>query len=444
MDEKKPPVADAEAGDTEPGLLKRVVKALGPGLVTGAADDDPSGIATYSQAGAGFGFSLLWAFPLMYPLLLAVQESCGRIGAITGKGLAAVIKENYNKKLLYMSVGLVAAANTVNIGADLGAMAAATQLFVDVPLPAIVILYAILIVILEIFITYAIYARILKWLAATLLAYPVTAFLIGQDWAEVLRNTFTLTPQINSQTIYIFVGMLGTTISPYLFFWNTSEIVEEEIFQNNIAQIGEDPKATRRFLLNMQIDNFAGMTFACVTAWFIVIVCASTLYKSGGTEITTAADAARALEPLVQNFANAGFIAKLIFSAGIIGLGLLAVPVLAASSSYAISEALGWKEGLYRKYGDAKGFYGIIILATFAGLVINFLGINPIKALVFTAVFNGVAAVPLLIMIVRVGNNKKIMGEYKNGKISNLFIGLALALMTSSVLVLFYAVMKGY
>jgi NRAMP (natural resistance-associated macrophage protein)-like metal ion transporter len=444
MDEKKLPVVDAEAGNPEPSLFKRVLKALGPGLVTGAADDDPSGIATYSQAGAGFGFALLWAFPLMYPLLMAVQESCARIGAITGKGLAAVIKENYNKKLLYMSVGLVVAANTVNIGSDLGAMAAATQLFVDVPLSSIVIFYAILIVLLEIFITYATYARILKWLAAALLAYPVTALLIGQDWAEVFRNTFTLTPQINSQTIYIFVGMLGTTISPYLFFWNTSEIVEEEIVQKNISQIGEDPKATKRFLFDMQIDNFVGMTFASVTAWFIVIVCASTLYKSGGTEINSAADAARALEPLVQNFANAGFIAKLIFSVGIIGLGLLAVPILAASSSYAISEAMGWKEGLYRKYGDAKGFYGIIILATFAGLVINFLGINPIKALVFTAVFNGVAAVPLLVMIVKVGNNKKIMGDYKNGKISNIFISLALGLMTSAVLVLFYAVMKGY
>lgn len=444
MDKNELPVIGAEVGNPEPKLFKRVLKALGPGLVTGAADDDPSGIATYSQAGAGFGFGLLWAFPVMYPLLMAVQESCARIGAITGKGLAAVIKENYNKKLLYMSVGLVVVANTINIGSDLGAMAAATQLFVNIPLSAIVILYAILIVLLEIFITYGTYARILKWLAVALLAYPVTAFLIGQDWAEVFRNTFTLTPLINFQTIYIFVGMLGTTISPYLFFWNTSEIVEEEIVQKNISQIGEDPKATKRFLFNMQIDNFVGMTFASVTAWFIVIVCASTLYKSGGTEINTAADAARALEPLVQNFANAGFIAKLIFSVGIIGLGLLAVPILAASSSYAISEAMGWKEGLYRKFGDAKGFYGIIILATFAGLIINFLGINPIKALVFTAVFNGVAAVPLLIMIVKVGNNKKIMGEYKNGKVSNIFICLALGLMASAVLVLFYALIKGY
>lgn len=444
MDKNEPPVIVAGLENPEPKLFKRVLKALGPGLVTGAADDDPSGIATYSQAGAGFGFGLLWAFPMMYPLLMAVQESCARIGAITGKGLAAVIKENYNKKLLYMSVGLVVVANTINIGSDLGAMAAATQLFVNAPLSAIVILYAIIIVLLEIFITYGAYARILKWLAVALLAYPLTALLIGQDWAEIFSNTFTLTPQINFQTIYIFVGMLGTTISPYLFFWNTSEIVEEEIIQKNISLIGEDPKATKQFLFNMQIDNFAGMTFASVTAWFIVIVCASTLYKSGGAEIITAADAARALEPLVQNFANAGFIAKLIFSIGIIGLGLLAVPILAASSSYAISEAMGWKEGLYRKYGDAKGFYGIIILATFAGLVINFLGINPIKALVFTAVFNGVAAVPLLIMIVKVGNNKKIMGNYKNGKISNFFISLALGLMASAVLVLFYAFIMGY
>jgi len=416
----------------------RFLHVLGPGLVTGAADDDPSGIATYSQAGAGYGFGLLWAFPLMYPFLLAVQESCSRIGAITGKGLAAVIKEHYSKKLLYMSVGLVVIANTINIGADLGAMAATTQLFVNAPFALLAVLYAIIIVLLVVFVSYRTYAKILKWLAITLLAYPITVFMVGQNWPEVFRSTFTLAPQITFETMYIFVGMLGTTISPYLFFWDTSEVVEEEIAKHNRAKIGVQPKATKRFLRNLRIDNFVGMTLASLTAWFIVIACASTLFQSGITEINTAADAARALEPLVQNFPNSGFIAKLIFSVGIIGIGLLAVPVLAGSSSYAISEALGWKEGLYRKFNKAKGFYIIIILATFIGLAMNFIGLDPIKALIFTAVFNGIAAVPLLFVIAKVGSNEKIMGEYKNSRTSNIFVRLAFVMMALAVLILFY------
>jgi NRAMP (natural resistance-associated macrophage protein)-like metal ion transporter len=423
--------------------FSRFLRVLGPGLVTGAADDDPSGIATYSQAGAGFGLTLLWAFPLMYPLLLAVQESCARIGAISGKGLAAVIKEHYSRKVLYSAVLLVVVANTVNIGADLGAMASTTKLFIDVPFAVLAILYAVVIVLLVVFVNYKTYAKMLKWLAVALLAYPVTAFMVGQDWGEVLRNTFTLTPTINFQTIYIFVGMLGTTVSPYLFFWDTSEVVEEEIEKRNIKQIGEVPKATKRFLHNLRVDNFIGMTLASLTAWFIVIACASTLNASGVTEINTAADAARALEPLVQSFPNAGLVAKLIFSVGIIGLGLLAVPVLAGSSSYAISEALGWKEGLHRKFTRAKGFYVIIILATLSGLAMNFIGIDPIKALIYTAVFNGIAAVPLLYMIAKIGNNRAIMGDYKNGLLSNLLIRITFVVMGLSVLVLLYSFVKG-
>jgi len=422
--------------------FSRFLHVLGPGLVTGAADDDPSGIATYSQAGAGFGSGLLWAFPLMYPLLLAVQESCSRIGAITGKGLASVIKENYSKKLLYMSVILVVVANTVNIGADLGAMAATTQLFVSIPFTVLAIFYAIIIILLVVFVQYKTYAKMLKWLAVALLAYPITAMLVGQNWGELLRTTFTLHPQLNSQTIYIFVGMLGTTISPYLFFWDTSETIEEEIATKRLSETGKNPKISKRFLRGVRTDNFVGMTLASVTAWFIVVACASVLFKNGVTEISTAADAARALEPLVRGFPNAGLIAKLIFSVGIIGLGLLAVPVLAGSSSYAISETLGWREGLYRKFKRAAGFYTVIIVATLVGLGINFLGIDPIKALVFTAVFNGIASVPLLFMIAKVGNNKKIMGQYKNGILSNIFVRLAFVVVAISVLALFYLSFK--
>ncbi|MBP9738239.1 divalent metal cation transporter [Candidatus Saccharibacteria bacterium] len=423
--------------------FSRFLHILGPGLVTGAADDDPSGIATYSQAGAGFGYGLLWAFPFMYPLLLAVQESCSRIGAVTGKGLAAVIKENYSRKLLYMSVLMVVVANTINIGADLGAMAATTQLFVDLPFATLAVFYAALVILLVVFVKYKTYAKILKWLAITLLAYPVTALLVAQDWPEIFRSTFTLTPVINSQTIYIFVGMLGTTISPYLFFWDTSEVVEEEISKHRLTTTGKDPKITKHFLKSIRLDNFVGMTLASVTAWFIVVACASVLFKNGITEINTAADAAKALEPLVQGFPNAGLIAKLIFSVGVIGLGLLAVPVLAGSSSYAISETFGWDEGLYRKFKRAHGFYIVIILATLVGLGINFLGIDPIDALIFTAVFNGIAAVPLLFMISRVGNSRAIMGQYKNGVLSNIFVKLASVVMLVAVLALFYFTVTG-
>lgn len=421
----------------------RFLRVLGPGLVTGAADDDPSGIATYSQAGAAYGYGLLWAFPLMYPLLLAVQESCSRIGAVTGKGLAAILKENYSKKMLYASVLLVVVANTVNIGADLGAMAATTQLFVSAPFVLLAVFYTILVILLEVFVPYKTYARILKWLAVALLAYPLTAFLVGQDWPKVFAATFNTHPQMNFDTLYIFVGMLGTTISPYLFFWDTSEIVEDEIAKKRLTKVGSAPKITKHFLRGIRIDNFVGMTLASVTAWFIVIACASTLYVNGVTEINSAADAAKALEPLVQGIPNAGLVAKLIFSVGIIGLGLLAVPVLAGSSSYAISEMFGWREGLYRKFKRAIGFYVVIAIATIVGLSINFLGIDPIKALIFTAVFNAVAAVPLLAMIARVGNNKDVMGEYSNGAISNVGVRLALLVMSVSVLFLLFALATG-
>ena len=317
----------------------RFLRILGPGLVTGAADDDPSGIATYSQAGAAHGYGLLWAFPLMFPLLLAVQESCARIGAITGKGLAANLKEHYSKKMLFIAVALVVVANVINIGSDLGAMAATMQLFFpDMSFGLLAVGFAFGVILLEIGVPYRIYAKILKWLAITLLAYPVTAFVIGQPWGEVLKATFNFTPEMNFATIYIFVGMLGTTVSPYLFFWDTSEVVEEEIKKHNVAKIGRDPIATKHFLHRLRIDNFTGMGLASLTAWFIVIVCASVLFSHGITNITSAADAAKALEPLVSGFPNAGFISKVIFSVGIIGLGLLAVPVLAGSASYAISE----------------------------------------------------------------------------------------------------------
>lgn len=424
------------------GKFGRSIRILGPGVVTGAADDDPSGIATYSQAGATYGYGLLWLFPIMFPLLLAVQESCARIGAVTGSGLAAILKHYYSKKVLLSAVLLVVVANTVNIGADLAAMAATTQLLIpSAPLAGLAIFFAIICVVMQIAMPYKQYAKILKWLALALFAYPVTAFLVGQPWGEVLTRTVIPDVHINKDTIYIIVGILGTTISPYLFFWNTSEVVEGEIESHRIsASSGAGvPRISKRFIRSIRIDNLVGMSLAAVSAWFIVVACSSVLHANGITQINTAADAAAALEPLVQGFPNAGFVAKLLFSVGIIGIGLLAVPVLAGSSAYAVSEALGLKEGYYRKFKKAHGFYGIIALATVAGLVINFLGINPIQALIFTAVFNAVASVPLLWMIYRVGNNPDVMGQYKNSRWSNAGVIAAFVLMAGASLVLFYS-----
>lgn len=443
--------ADAAAQTRERNLAKahkhyskfgRFVRVLGPGVVTGAADDDPSGIATYSQAGAVYGYGLLWLFPIMFPLLLAVQESCARIGAVTGDGLAAILKRHYSKKVLFSAVLLVVVANTVNIGSDLAAMAATTQLLLpDLPYIGLAIFFAIICILLQTFVPYRQYAKILKWLAIALFAYPVTAFLVGQPWGEVLTRTFVPDIEITATTIYIIVGILGTTISPYLFFWNTSEVVEDEVETHRISSSSTDakPHISKNFIKKIRLDNVAGMTLAAVSAWFIVVACASTLNAHGITQIENANDAAAALEPLVQGFPHAGLIAKLLFSVGIIGIGLLAVPVLAGSSSYAISEALGIKEGLYRKFKKAHGFYAIIALAILAGLLINFLGIDPIQALIFTAVFNAVASVPLLWMIYRVGNNPDIMGEYKNSRWSNAGVLAAFILMAAATLVLFWS-----
>ena len=422
----------------------RFLRILGPGVITGAADDDPSGIATYSQAGAQFGMGLLWAFPLMFPLLLAVQECCARIGAVTGKGLAAILKENYSRKLLYTSVALVVVANTVNIGADFGALASTTQLLVPVNFAVLAVGFAVVITMLEIFVPYKRYASFLKWLALSLLAYPITAFMIHQNWHNIAAQTFTLHPKLNMATMYILVGMIGTTISPYLFFWDTSEVVENEIISHRLAETKSTaPRINRHFIRSVRVDNFVGMAITVVTAWFIVIVCGSVLFAHGVKNINTAADAARALQPLVQSFPNAGLVAKIIFSVGIIGIGLLAIPVLAGSASYAISETLGWKEGLHHKFRRATGFYVVIIISTLLGVGMNFLGIDPIKALVFAAVFNGISAVPLLLMIAKVGSNRTIMGEYKNGWASNLGIYTAFAIMLAAALVMFYAFATG-
>jgi NRAMP (natural resistance-associated macrophage protein)-like metal ion transporter len=417
-------------------------KKAGPGVVTGAADDDPSGIATYSQTGAQFGYAQLWTAAALLPFMIAIQEACARIGAVTGKGIAAVVKENYSKWVLYPMVGLIVLANTINIGADLGAMGAAAQLIIPLPFAVLVLFFTALVLTLEIFVSYKTYAKILKWFALSLLAYPLTVLLVHQPWGTLLRATFIPHVEFNFAFLFIITGVFGTTISPYMFFWQASEEVEEEK-ELHMLKEGVRPTITKKFMRALRLDNFFGMLSSEIATWCIIVVGATVLHANGITDIRTAADAARALEPLVHTFPNAGLLAKLIFSTGIIGLGLLGVPVLSASASYALSETLNLKEGLNLKLKKAHGFYGIITIATIVGLAINFIGIDPMKALVFTAVFNGVAAVPLIFVIALVARNEKIMGEHKSGILSNTFVWATFALMGLSAILLFVTLGSG-
>ncbi len=420
--------------------IREFWRRLGPGLITGAADDDPSGIATYSQTGAQFGFGFLWSALYQFPLLVAVQEASARIGLVTRKGLVGVVKNFYSKKIMVAVVLLVLIANTINIGADIGAIAAASKLVVDLPYVFYAIAFTFLIVLLEVFISYRKYARFLKWLALTLLAYPVTAFIIHEPWAEILHYTFIPHLKFSFDYLFIAVGVFGTTITPYCFFWQASEEVEEEhAGHESVSKIGKTmPERVGR----MQWDTFVGMLASELAQWFIIITTASVLFAHGMTNINTAADAAKALEPLVKSFPNSGQIAKDLFAVGIIGLGLLGIPVLAGSSAYALSEAFGWKEGLSKKFKQAKGFYGIIIVSTFIGLLMNFFGINPIRALVFTAVVNGVVAVPLLFVIARINSNSKIMNQYTGGKLSYTMLWITFAVMATVSLGMFYSLFR--
>ncbi len=396
--------------------LKRFLKGCGPGFITGASDDDPSGIATYSQTGAQFGFSQLWLTILTLPFMIAIQEMCGRIGLVTGQGLSGVIKKHYGRPLLYGAVAILLLANTINIGADLGAMASALGLVIPLPFVVLLILITVVTLALEIFVSYHVYVKYLKYLALSLCAYIVTVFVVKLDWRVVA--TSTLIPHFVWSREYLFniVALLGTTISPYLFFWQADEEVEEEIDHKKITAFGEGiPHITKRDITNMKNDTVVGMFFSNIITFFIIVTAASTLGANGITSINTATEAAEALRPLAGNFAF------ILFTIGIIGTGLLTVPVLSGSASYAIAEAMGWKSGLYRKLSEAHGFYGIITLATLVGLLVNFVGIPPFKMLYYTAVLNGVVAPPLMILILCLANNKKVMGRHTNSALSNTF-----------------------
>lgn len=395
-------------------LHKRLAKIVGPGFITGASDDDPSGIVTYSQTGAMFGFAQSWTALFSFPLMTAAQEMCGRIGVITGKGLSGVIRKYYSKQVLYAIVSLLFIANVINIGADLGAMAASAQLVFNLPFIFWLVFFLLLTISLEIFVPYKTYSKYLKYLAFTLLAYVLTAFIVHINWAEVFLSL--LIPHIEFSKAYLLniVAIFGTTISPYLFFWQASEEVEEEVAHHKLRNMGAGlPKITPKDISRLRLDTTVGMFFSNFIMFFIIITTGATLFPAGINNIQSASEAALAIRPLAGDFAF------LLFALGIIGTGLLAVPILAGSASYAVSEAFDWKEGLYRRFKQAPQFYILIIVATLVGLVINFLGINPIHALYYSAVINGVIAPPLLIMIVIIANNKTIMRGRVNGKLLN-------------------------
>ena len=399
---------------------------LGPGMITGAADDDPSGIATYSQTGAQFGFKFLWLAAWTFPLVAAVQEMCARIALVTGRGLAENIKLHFSRKLLYFVGGLVVFANTLNIGADLGGMADAIRIFfpsLSIWIP--VILIALVTVLLEIFVSYSVYAKYLKWLAFTILAYVVAALLLHFDLTRLLHDAFVPSITLDKDSILIIAAVLGTTISPYLFFWQSSEEVEEEIKQGDgtvESRMVDGPKEIRR----MRFDVWFGMFFSNIVTFSIIAVCAATLYPAGIINITSGAEAALALQPLVGNFAY------LLFAFGIISTGLLAIPVLAGSSAYIISEAFGWKEGLYRKPSDAIAFYVVIALSLLFGLSFNFLGINPIKALIYTSVANAIVTPIALVFIVILASKKEVMGDHRSGPLGKI-VGWGTTLAMSAV-----------
>ncbi len=418
--------------------LKGFWRILGPGLVTGAADDDPSGIATYSQTGAQFGYGQLWTALYMLPLMTAVQEACARIGLVTGKGITTIVKERYSKGVLYAVVGLVVIANTINIGADLGAMASAAQLLVHASFIFLTLLFTTVILLLEVFTNYKVYSKILKWLAITLLAYPITVFIVDQPWSTVLKASVIPHFEFSFQFFFIITGVLGTTISPYMFFWEASQEVEEDQEKHLLTQ--GKPAISWMSVNRMRTDNTFGMIFSEFATWSIIVVGATVLHNSGVHNVNTAADAAKAIEPLVHSFPHAGFLSKLIFSIGIIGLGMLAIPVLSGSAAYSVANAFEWKASLNLKLKKAPGFYVVIIAATIVGLLLNFIGVDPVKALVYAAVLNGVAAVPLLFLVLKISADEKIMGDYKSQWLSKSILWITFIAMGAAAIALFYTI----
>lgn len=405
--------------------LAKIWKKFGPGLITGASDDDPSGIATYTQAGSRFGTQLLWTAVITYPLIVAIQEMCARIGLVTGKGLTGVIKEHYPRYILYVILTLSLPSIILNIGADIAAMGVVANLLIpDVPAFLFSIIFTLFLIYAIINWNYRKIANALKYLCLVLLCYLIIPFLIRTNWRIVIRDTFFPTFGNNPEFYLALVGILGTTISPYLFFWQAS-MEAEEVHQKHLV-------VDKRIISDMETDVSGGLLFTNLVFYFIVLTSATVLYNSGIRDVETVEQAASALKPL------AGNMAYLLFAIGVIGTGLLAIPVLAGSLSYMIAEIFNWKEGLDKEFSEARGFYIAMILSLATGLIIHFLDFSPIQALIYTAVLYGCCAPILIALILHICNNKTIMGHYCNTTISNILALIALILMTSAVIALLY------
>lgn len=382
--------------------------SFGPGLITGAADDDPSGIATYSQVGAQFGFSLLWSMLFSFPLMAAIQEICARLGRITGVGVAANLRIRYSKPTVYTVVVLLFFANVFNLGSDIAAMAAATQLLIRGNPTAYAVAFGCISLALQIYVPYRRYVRYLRWMTWSLAAYVLTAFVVHIPWASAIHATVIPSLSINRSYLMALVGVLGTTISPYLFFWQTSQETEEIRINKDQSPLKRKPWQALSHFRRIAIDTRVGMAMSNLVAFFIILTTAATLHATGHSgSIQSAADAAKALKPLAGSFAS------LIFTLGIVGTGFLAVPVLAGSSAYSVAELLHWRASLERKPHQAKQFYAVIAIATLAGVVMNFARLDPMKALFLSAVVNGLVAAPLMFMLMRLANDARIVGQFR-------------------------------
>jgi len=402
-------------------------KTLGPGLVTGASDDDPSGIATYSQAGAQFGYHTLWTALVTFPLMAAIQGMCARIGLVTQSGLTVTLRDYYSKTVLYAMLLFSLPAITLNIGADIQGMGAVAHMMIpQIPIFVFSCLFTILLLIAIIAYPYQRIAQILKWLCLSLLLYIFVPFMVKQDWNVVLKNAIVPTIKLDKDFISIIVAILGTTISPYLFFWQATMEAEE------VGNLNKKLIVNKNILKGMTIDINVGMLFSNLVMFFIILTAASVLNTSGITHIDTVDQAAKALEPLAGKFAT------IFFTLGVIGTGLIAIPVLAGSQSYMLAETFGWETGLSKKFSQARGFYITIIISLLVGLSLDFLGISPIKALYYTAILYGITAPILIAIVMHIANNKKIMGRHTNSRLSNILGVITLVVMTIAAGLLFY------
>lgn len=387
-------------------------KRLGPGVVTGAADDDPSGIGTYSEVGARYGLGLVWSVPLVAPMAAAVQENAARLGLVTGQGLATIIRRRFPRWVMVVALALVIGANTVNIAADVAAMAASTRLLVDVPQAVLVLVYVGGMLALEVTLPYHRYSKVLRWLALSLLAYVFVLAAADVDWSAVWHALVNPALVGGAGGVAALIAVFGTTVSPYLFFWQASEEVEEEAERHTPVDLDH--------VRAMRIDVVGGMVSAVVVAFAIVVVAASTLHRAGITDISTPDQAARALEPLV------GGAAGLVFTLGIVGLGLLAVPVLAGSSAYALAETFAWHEGLAGRLRDERGFYAVVGGSMLTGMLVGFVGLDPIRALYLAAILNGLAAPPLIALLLVLGRREPALGAFRSGPWSLTLVGATL------------------